>query len=321
MPFKRIHPREALGLTATSLHVLDDPTTGSTAHAVRLVSATHALSNYSLSVTNSGAPVTPAQIRMNKDPAFLVCKVIENNPHVHRNVDRLIKVLDDLIEGTQLLPLDLPQRQLEIDRLHARVYAAIVMAALADKDFTIAYHTCVTNLTALTSLNDDTISRYTWEAFYNAGSYTSPSSNRPASSQQHDFQKMELLARAILVCPKEVIEDCLVRWTALETKLMHPELVPMLDTSNMRNSGEHSRGILATAADVGRTVARTASPLIGGRNRSLELERQDAEAGLGGWGSSSSRFGVRDSVKSGLTQGIGWLLGAPTQPDEDREKL
>lgn len=319
MPFKRIVPSKLLDLTI-SLHVLDDPNTGSTVHAVRLVSATHALSSYSLSVTHSGTPITPAQLRMNKDPAFLISKVIENNPPVHRNGDRMIKILDDLIEGTQLLPPDAPQRRIEIDRMHARVYAAIVMAALADKDFSTAYNTCVTNLAPLTNLDDDTISRHAWEAFYKAGSYSiSHSSVRPGTSTQYDYQKMELLARAILICPKEIIEDCLTRWTALETKLLHPELVPVVDT-NARMSGEHSRGFLATAANVGRTVARTASPIIGGSNRSLELERQEGEGGVG-WGSSSSRFGVRDSVKSGLTQGIGWLLGAPTQPNQNREQL
>jgi hypothetical protein len=78
---------------------------------------------------------------------------------------------------------------------------------------------------------------------------------------------MELLARAILICPKEYIEDCLDRWTTLETKLIHPELV---QPDRTRVSGEH-RGFLAMAAD----VARTAAPIIGGRNGSLEMEGQE----------------------------------------------
>ena len=300
-----------------SLHVLDDPNTGSTIHAVKLVSATHALSNYSLSLTPSGVPITPAQIRMNKDPGLLVVKVIENNPPVHREGERMIKILDDLIDGTQLFP-NPQQRAVERNRMHARVYAAIIVAALADRDFTTAYATCVTNLAPLTTANDDTINAHAWHAFYKTGSYTGTATrpgtrNTPITPTHLDYQKMELLARAILICPKEYIEDCLDRWTTLETKLLHPELVQP-DTT--RVSGEH-RGFLAMAAD----VARTASPIIGGRNGSLEMEEGRTSGEFGGWGSSSSRFGVRDTVKSGLTQGIGWLLGAPTQPNpQNREQ-
>src|SRR5579859_7457465 len=66
-----------------TLHVLDDPNHGSTAHAIHLVSATHALSHYSLFLT-PGVPISPAQIRMNKDPAMLIVKVIDMNPHTYR---------------------------------------------------------------------------------------------------------------------------------------------------------------------------------------------------------------------------------------------
>ena len=209
--------------------------------------------------------------------------------------------------------------------MHARVYAAIIVAALADRDFPTAYTTCVTNLAPLTTANDDTINGHAWQAFYKTGSYTGTATrpgtrNTPVTTTHLDYQKMELLARAILICPKEYIEDCLNPWTTLETKLLHPELV---QPDNTRVSGER-RGFLAMATD----VARTASPIIGGRNGSLEMEGQEGgrtsgEFGgvAGGWGGSSSRFGVRDTVKSGLTQGIGWLLGAPTQPNpQNREQ-
>ena len=227
----------------------------------------------------------------------------------------MIKMLDDLIDGTQLFAAP-QQRAVERNRMHARVYVAIVLAALTDKDFTTAYNTCITNLAPLTNANDDIINGHAWEAFYKTGSYTNtltrPGTRNPSiTTTQLDYQQMELLARAILICPKEYIEDCLNRWVQLETKLLHPELV---QPENTRVSSEH-RGFLAMAAD----VARTASPIIGGRNGSQETERQEGrtsgEFGPGGWGTSSSRFGVRDTVKSGLTQGIGWLLGAPTQPN------
>ena len=322
MPSKRIFSNSPLP-NLISLHVLDDPNIGSTIHAVKLVSATHALSNYSLSLTPSGVPITPAQIRMNKDPAFLVCKVIESNPPIHGESDRLIKILDDLIDGTQLFP-DPAQHTVETNRMHARVYSAIVGAALNDRDFITAYNICVTNLVPLVNLNDDTINRHAWEAFYKAGCFTSSTTRpgtrtTPTNTAQHDYQRMELLARAVLICPKEVMEDCLDRWTTMETKLLHPELAPL--PTGPRTSSEH-RGFLA---EVGSRIGRTATPIIGGasggRNGSLGMERPEGEGVLGsGWGTSSSKFGVRDTVKSGLTQGIGWLLGAPTQPNQNREQ-
>jgi len=111
---------------------------------------------------------------MNKDPGLLVVKVIENNPPVHREGDRMIKILDDLIDGTQLFP-DPQQCAVERNRMHARVYAAIIVAALADRDFTTAYTTCITNLTPLTTANDDTnnddtINGHERHAFYKTGS-------------------------------------------------------------------------------------------------------------------------------------------------------
>jgi len=199
----------------------------------------------------------------------------------------MIKILDDLIDGTQLFPYP-QQHAVERNRMHARVYAAIIVATLADRGFTTAYTTCVTNLAPLTTanddtINDDTINGHERHAFYKTGSYTGTATrpgtcNTPVATIHLDYQKMELLARAILICPIEYIEDCLNRWTTLATKLLHPELV---QPDSTRVSGEH-RGVLAMAED----VARTVSPIIGGRNGSVEMERQEGgghRESLVGW--------------------------------------
>src|SRR5271169_2668177 len=215
MLFKRIS--NYLTSLIPSLHVLDDPsTTPSTSHAVKLVSATHALSNYSLTLT-PGVAITPAQIRMNKDPAILVSKVIESNPPVYRDGDRMIKILNDLIDGTQLFSHTTPDiRNLETSRMQARVIATIVTSALADNDFTTAYDTCVNKLSPITSTySDDAISQVAWVAFYRTGIYSGRPSTRSAirismpSNPVLDTQKMELLARAVLICPKEEMEGIL----------------------------------------------------------------------------------------------------------------
>lgn len=309
-----------------SLQVLDDPSaTPSTSHAVELVAATHALSNYSLTLT-PGVPITPAQIRMNKDPALLICKVIENNNPVYRESDRMIKILNDLIDGTQLF--NQTSRNLETSRLQARVYAAIVNAALNDNDFATAYDTCVNKLSPLTSTySDGKISEVAWVAFYQAGTYSGRPSTRGATrTPTSESQKMELLARAVLICPKEEIEGIIRQWRNLENKQLYPELAQQeqQQSGHAPRSSRESRSLLATAAQVGRSVARSASPLVAGsngRNGSMEINRERSSGEFTGWGTSSSRFGVRDTVKSGLTQGIGWLLGAtPQDPNQEQHK-
>ena len=306
------------------LHVLDDPSTApSTSYAVKLVSATHALSNYSLSIT-PGVAITPAQIRMNRDPALLVSKVIENNPPVYKEGDRMIKILDDLIDGTLLFANTPGTRELDTSRMQARVNAAIVNAALAENDYSTAYETCVNKLSPLTLKypEDAAISGAAWLAFYRTGIHTGPptrgfTGRSLSPNTALDFQKMELLARAILICPKEEIEGILKRWTELENKVHNPEIA--LPPASAQSSGEH-RGFLETAAQVGRSVARTATPLISGtgsRNGGVDAGREMTSGDFGSWGASTSRFGVRDTVKTGLTQGIGWLLGAAPEHDNN----
>jgi hypothetical protein len=274
---------------------------------------------------------------MNKDPALLVSKVIESNPPVYRESERMIKILNDLIDGTQLFSQHPDSRDLETSRMQARVHTAIVTAALADNDFTTAYDICVNKLAPLTSTySDDAISRVAWVAFYHTGNYTGRPSTRssirnsPSSNPTFDGQKMELLARAVLICPKEEIEGVLQQWAALETKMLYPELAQQQQQqeqqqqqSSLRSLGEY-RGILSTAAQVGRSVAMTASPLLSSgdvRNGNVEMDRERTSGEFSGWVTSSSRFGVRDTVKSGLTQGIGWLLGAtPQDPNHQNEE-
>ena len=261
---------------------------------------------------------------MNKDPALLVCKVVENNLPVYREGDKMIKILSDLIDGMQLF--NQTSRDLEASRMQARVYAAIVTAALNDNDFATAHDTCVNKLSPLSSTySDGKISEVAWVAFYRTGTYSVPPSTRGAArTPTSDSQKMELLARAILICPKEEIEGILRRWTELENKQLYPELAQQQQqqSGHAPQSSRESRSLLATAAHVGRSVAGSASPLIpggDGRNGSREMERERSSGEVSGWGTSSSRFGVRDTVKSGLTQGLGWLLGATPQ-DSDQEQ-
>jgi hypothetical protein len=204
----------------------------------------------------------------------------------------MMKILTDLIDSISfqhnpetLIP--------ETNRMKAKVYASLTTAALSENDFTTAYDTCINKLSPLMSSNstDEVLLNTTWTTFYQTGIYTSPSTRIPHNYL--DFQKMELLARALLICPKDKIEIILRHWTNLEEK--------------QTPSSEHmARG------------ARTTSPLIrDNRNGRLDME---TSLEFSSWGGSSSRFGVRDTVKTGLTQGIGWLLGATSPQDMDKDQ-
>jgi protein transport protein SEC39 len=312
------------------LQVLDDPIiTPSVSHAVKLVGATHALSSYSISLT-PGIFLTPAQIRKTNDPALLICQVIETNSPVYRDGERMLRILHDLIDGTQLFTDRTPQEaEQETRRMEARVNAMIIKAALAANDFNTAYDTCIKKLVPVTSVDADVkIAEIAWPAFFQTATFSGgPQTRRPARMKQTalDNDKMDLLALAIMVCPKEEMDGMLSLWTDLENKLLWPEAQQpetISTLSQTRGSGRHHGGFFETAAQVGRSVARTASPMLG--SESFENRRSGEIEGLGefhagNWRSSSSRFGVRDTVKSGLTQGIGWLLGASvTQEDEHK---
>jgi hypothetical protein len=287
------------------LHVLDDPsTTPSTVHAMKLVSATHALSSYNLRVTPSGS-ITPAQIRMHNDPAIIVSSAIENNPTSYRGIDRMLKILDDLIDGIQLFKQSsAAERELGTRRMEARVLASIVEAALSQNDFSTAYKVCTMNLDALIRAHpkDKVIKQASWPAFYHTATHSSsthgrPSSHGAATHAVDDSQRMELLARAVLICSKTEIHGVLRVWMDLERKLLYPEQPPL--ASHQSSAEDHNR-LLATYAG----------------NSGLEVGSFSDTAGESrGSGLSSSRFGVRDTVKTGLTQGIGWLLGATPSPN------
>lgn len=248
---------------------------------------------------------------MHKDPALLVCKVIDTNPSLYHETDRMVKILDDLIEGIQLLK-DTPGRETEMSKMHARVYAAILKAALHENDFMTAYQICINKLAPLTTQYvDDTINDVAWQAYDLAGSYSSRTL-RP--SPQTDFHKMELLALAILICPKSEIVGILKKWSDLERKSLQSGEQAVQTPLQTPAMSRDNKSLLATAAQVGRSVARTASPLLGDGHE-LGMERRED-----GWASSTSRFGVRDTVKTGLTQGIGWLLGATPQRTSQEEE-
>jgi hypothetical protein len=227
---------------------------------------------------------------MNKDPAFLVCKIIETNSSIYRETDRMIKILDDLIDGTQLFK-ESSTREFEISKMHARVYAAIVKAALKENDFITGYNTCIGKLSPLSNkYADDTIHDVAWRAYSSVGSY---SSHAVRASSHMDFQKMELLALAVLICPKSNIVEILTKWTELERRSLSEDQ----NSSALHTSAGDNRNLLTTATQAGWSIARTASPLLGDGTGSEEGRV------------ATSRFGVRDTVKTGLTQGIGWLLG------------
>jgi Secretory pathway protein Sec39 len=206
----------------------------------------------------------------------------------------MLKILTDLIDGTELFKRRLEAQALESSQMQAKVFSALINAALTEHDFPVAYDLCINKLVPLITQypSDQLISEAASTAFYRTGIFTSR-----IRTPIQDYQKMEVLARAMLICPKSEIEGILGHWSILENRHLHPQ-----------STAEMDQGVFAGSV-------RSISPVIDAGNGTHE-GRGSGELSKG---ISSSRFHVRDTVKTGLTQGIGWLLGANPQSHQDTE--
>ncbi|KAK3043971.1 hypothetical protein LTS18_002522, partial [Coniosporium uncinatum] len=137
-----------------------------------LLSATHALSSYSL-VLQHGVPFQPVNIRVSSDPIGLIAKVLEQNKNAYAELDHFISIGRNLvaaglpqtqnaatISGTQAerpeTPIGIPETPIiepSLKRLEAlktlaerRVIAMAIRAALDVDDFETAYSYVINRL-------------------------------------------------------------------------------------------------------------------------------------------------------------------------------
>ena len=198
-----------------------------------LISATHAMSFYSLTLQH-GVPFQPVNIRAHKDPMSLIGKILSQNPKSYAHLDNLLEIGQNLVTaGLTDNALDSssshgvekdPQWQILIAR--RRITRMAIEAALEEDDFDTSYSYVVNRLAADQPKSDtsnplqdpktlqDDIS---WRAAYAAGRY--PTSNAGNSALRRLEQRMELLSQALLLAPPTALSEILIVWQKCEQQM------------------------------------------------------------------------------------------------------
>lgn len=183
-----------------------------------LISATHALSFYSLTLQH-GVPFQPVRIRVHADPLSLLEKVLDQNPKSYTKLDDLLYIGRNMILAG--LPIPWPSQEDENDireplsqeaaakTAERRIMSMAVSSALSNDDFGTAYSYILTRLTPNnpmspsenTQVEDD----FSWRAAYLAGRHRSSSTSPVDQNLQTQIsqlsQRMELLSLALVLAP------------------------------------------------------------------------------------------------------------------------
>ncbi|RHZ65884.1 hypothetical protein CDV55_104419 [Aspergillus turcosus] len=204
-----------------------------------LITATHALSFYSLTLQH-GVPFQPVSIRVHSDPLSLIEKVLDQNPKSYTKLDDLLSI------GRNLVEAGLPAGASEDDKSHfgatppsredavvtaeRRIMSLAISSALSSNDFGTAYSYILTRLTPPSLLptaspltNPNVKDDISWRAVYNAGRYRAPVST-PAPSLQAQItqlsQRMELLSLALTLVPyPDPLPEILGAWRRCDEEM------------------------------------------------------------------------------------------------------
>ncbi|KAK9464405.1 Sec39 domain-containing protein [Lipomyces arxii] len=218
--------------TASQILQLIYPSLLNTAELQReevLLKATHELSKYSLTLVQ-GVPLSPLQIRISNDPEQIMSQLLQSNDKAYLQIDDLIGMTKNLLIG--LDTFDESKQGIEY-----RVVRMGVYAALTADDFRTAYEYCIdrlwTHASAIAMLDPDLV----WQTFYAAGRYvspnagTSPAAGGASGQAQHQLRRhignmqlqMDLLARAMDICPDKNMFEILSVWQEFEVHLAQYE--------------------------------------------------------------------------------------------------
>ncbi|KAJ5183524.1 hypothetical protein N7492_001140 [Penicillium capsulatum] len=202
-----------------------------------LITATHALSFYSLTLQH-GVPFQPVSIRVHHDPLSLVERVLEQNARSYTKLDDLVSIGRNLVaSGLPTKSASLHEEQSHPEEIsqedalltaERRITSLAISSALDSDDFGTAY-SYITRLTqssnlSTTSTNTPSIpDDITWRAVYNAGRYrsASPNASTPLQSQiVHLSQRMELLSLALTLAPTpDPLPEILGAWRRCDEEM------------------------------------------------------------------------------------------------------
>ncbi|KAL4880091.1 Sec39 domain-containing protein [Aspergillus karnatakaensis] len=258
------------------------PESTSLKEAQALISATHSLSFYSLTLQH-GVPFQPVSIRVHPDPLSLIEKVLDQNPRSYTKLDDLLSVArnlvlagfparapDDIASHSHYARRPALTQEESLTTAERRIMSLAISSALSSNDFGTAYSYILTRLTpssssALepTSLKDD----ITWRAVYNAGRYRPTTTSTPSTpptlhSQIANLtQRMELLSLSLILAPTpDPLPEILGAWRRADEEL-----------SLLRAQESAEEDAWDTKGDFGTTT------LPGGFNQSVDQDRDILE--------------------------------------------
>lgn len=191
-----------------------------------LLSATHAMSFYSLSLQH-GVPFRPVNIRAHKDPVSLVGKILDQNPRSYTHLDDLLEIGQNLVAACISSPGGREQAPYSMEdqatNARQRITRMAIEAALDEDDFDTAYSYVVNRITgsdqSKSNTSDATLPRddLSWRAAYAAGCYQT--STPGVSTLRRLEQRMELLSQALLLAPLAALSEILQVWQQCELQL------------------------------------------------------------------------------------------------------
>ena len=219
-------------------------------HINALLSATHAMSFYSLTLQH-GVPFQPVNIRVHKDPLSLIGRILAQNPRSYTHLDDLIEI------GQNLVPAGLCQSSREPDHMEPgkddqehegkisrrRVTRMAIEAALAENDFDTAYSYVVNRLSRLDDSrreSDQSPTFYddiSWRAAYAAGRYST--SNAGGSALRRLEQRMELLSQALILAPPSALSELVTVWEQCEKQMADLVACEAAEEKRLEEAADH----------------------------------------------------------------------------------
>lgn len=319
--------------------------------AAALISATHALSYYSLTLQH-GVPFQPVSIRVSHDPISLISKVLEQNARSYTKLDDLIEIARNLVSaGLQSDEDDEPasgnsdQSDLEViasrrKDAERRVTFMAIQAALQEHDFETAYSYIVSRLTPsgadISGHSDEgrvsdqktsnrpknePVDDISWRAAFLAGRYRSAESS-PTTLRRLE-QRTELLSLALLLAPGSALTEILAAWRRCEEEMTSLQLAQQQaeeefdDRADKRLSG----------GMVGGSSALPGNFTVGGEQPQLILNQKRREMGRMGAASRGnddsplSMFDLTRNAARAFSKNAFPLQGAARSSEEQERSM
>ncbi|KAI9809519.1 MAG: hypothetical protein M1827_006825 [Pycnora praestabilis] len=203
-----------------------------------LISATHSLSFYSLTLKHDLA-FHPVSVRTSSDPIGLLGKILEQNPGSYLKLDAILGIGRNMVAAGLLNPIRdeafLTTSAEEKKRLtrvaERRITGMAIEAALEAQDFDTAYSYIFNRLAPTTSTSiseqvsaglasSDQQDDVSWQVIFLAGRhqfYTIPESI--SDKLRRLEQRMELLTQALLLAPPTELPGILTIWRRCEEEM------------------------------------------------------------------------------------------------------